>query len=135
MSTVSVLGQINASAETVWARIQHFDLAHFPGFAHTVEGRGAGMTRKFDMGKGEIAEQVEKFDAENKTLTYTILYGPMPVQDYHATMKVVPGDETACTLEWSAVFEPKEVSEEEAKNVIEGTFKMNLKALNKVLSQ
>ena len=135
MTTVLITGQMNASADTVWARVQKFDLTHFVGFAHTVEGNGAGTTRKFDMGKGEIAEQIEVFDPENKILTYTILYGPMPVQDYHATMKVIPGDATSSTLTWSAVFEPKDATEEEAKGAIEGTFKMNIKALNKVFSQ
>jgi hypothetical protein len=126
---------MNASAEKVWERIKNFDLTHFAGFAHTVEGRGAGTTRKFDMGKGEIAEQIEVFEPENKTLTYTILYGPMPVQDYHATMKVIPGDDTSSTLEWAAAFEPLHATEEEAKGAIEGTFKMNIKALNKMFSQ
>ncbi|MCB9136544.1 MAG: SRPBCC family protein [Anaerolineales bacterium] len=134
MATVLVQGQISTSAEKLWARIKNFDLTHFVGFVHTVEGEGVGTIRKFDMGKGEIAEQIEQFDPIAQTLTYTILYGPMPVQAYHATMQVMPGDETSCTLTWSAVFEPKDVPEDEAKGVIEGTFKMNIKALNKIFA-
>ncbi|GAB4581177.1 MAG: SRPBCC family protein [Anaerolineales bacterium] len=132
MTTVLVSGQMNVSAEKLWARIKQFDLTHFAGFAHTVEGSGVGAIRKFDMGKGEIAEQIEVFDPTAKTLTYTLLYGPMPVQNYHATMKIVSGDSTSCTLEWSAVFEPKDATEEEAKATIEGTFKLNIKMLNKL---
>ncbi|NUM48598.1 MAG: SRPBCC family protein [Anaerolineales bacterium] len=135
MTNILVQGQMNTSAEKLWARLQQFDLTHFAGFAHTVEGQGVGATRKFDMGKGEIAEQIETFDPENFTLTYTVLYGPLPVQDYHATIRVLPVDATSCTLEWSAGFTPKDATEEEAKAAMEGTFKMNIKALNKVISQ
>lgn len=131
MSTVLVQGQINTSAENLWARIKTFDLTHFVGFPHTVEGEGVGATRKFDMGKGEIAEQIETFDPAAQTLTYTILYGPMPVQAYHATMQVLPGDEHSCTLAWSAVFEPKDAPEDEVIGMLEGTFKANIKAWNK----
>lgn len=134
MSTVLVKGQINTSAENLWARLKTFDLTHFVGFPHIVEGEGAGTTRKFDMGQGEIAEQIETFDPTAKTLTYTILYGPMPVQNYHATMQILHGDAHSCTLAWSAVFEPKGVTEEEAIKLLEGTFKTNIKALNKVFA-
>jgi len=131
MTTVTVTGQMNTSAEKLWDTLKGFDLNYFRGFAHTIEGSGVGVTRRFDMGSGEVAEQIEQYDPANRTLTYTVLYGPLPVQDYHATIKVLPGDENSCELEWSAVFEPKDATEEEAKATMEGTFKMNIKALNK----
>jgi len=134
MSIVFVKSQMNTSAENLWERLKNFDLNHFPGFVHTVEGRGVGTVRKFDMGKGEIAEQIEQFDPTHRTLTYTVLYGPLPVQDYHATIKVLPTGETTCELEWSAVFEPKDATEDEAKGTVEGTFKLNIKALNKLFA-
>jgi len=135
MTTILVNGQMNTSADRLWDRLKNFDLSHFAGFAYTITGSGVGTTRKFDMGKGEIAEQIEQFDPENRTLTYTVLYGPLPVQDYHATIQVNAGDAHSSTLVWSAVFEPKDATEEEARATIEGTFKMNIKALNKVFSQ
>jgi hypothetical protein len=130
MTTVLVKGDMNASAEKVWNTLKGFDLNYLRGFAHTVEGSGVGATRKFDAGGGETAEQVEKYDPANKTLTYTILYGTLPVQIYHATIKVIDGDENSCGLEWSAVFEPKGAAEE-AIAAVEGLFKYNIKSLNK----
>ncbi len=135
MTTILVNGQMNTSADILWERLKQFDLTHFAGFAHTVEGTGVGATRKFDMGKGEIAEQIELFEPDDRMLTYTVLYGPLPVQNYHATIKIFPGDENSCTLAWSAVFAPKDATDEEARAAMEGTFKMNIKALNKIYSQ
>ena len=135
MATVFVKGQMNTSAEKLWDALKGFDLNYFRGFTHTVEGSGVGATRKFDMGKGEVAEQIEQYDPVNRMLMYTVLYGPLPVQDYHATIKVLPSSENVCELEWSAVFEPKDATEAEAKEVMEGTFKMNIKALNKFFAQ
>jgi len=131
MTTVLVKGEMNTSADNLWNTVKGFDLNYFRGFAHTVEGTGEGATRKFDMGKGEVAEQIETFDPSNRTLTYTILYGPLPVQDYHATIKIVSMDENSCELEWSAEFAPKGATEDEAQETIAGMFKMNIKALNK----
>jgi hypothetical protein len=135
MTTVTVKGQMNTSAETLWDSLKGFDLNYFRGFPHTVQGSEVGATRTFDMGKGEIAEQIEQYDAANRTLTYTVLYGPLPVQDYHATVKILPGDQNSCELEWSAVFEPKDATEAEAMATMEGTFKTNIKALNKFHGQ
>jgi hypothetical protein len=131
MTTVLVKGEMNGSAEKVWNTLKGFDLNYLRGFAHTIEGSGVGATRKFDTGEGETAERVEKFDEANKTLTYTILHGTLPVQDYHATIKVLAKDAESCELEWSAVFEPKGATEEEAKGAVEGLFKYNIKSLNK----
>ncbi|NJN44552.1 MAG: SRPBCC family protein [Anaerolineae bacterium] len=68
---------------------------------------GWGRRGKFDTGGGETAEQIETFDDANKTLTYTILHGTLPVQDYHATIKVLAGDAESCTLEWSLFLSQK----------------------------
>ncbi len=131
MTTVTVKSQMNASADAIWETLRGFDLKYLGGFPHQVKGSGVGATRTFDSGRGETLEKLEALDDENRTLRYTIVYGTLPVEDYHATIRVFPGEGDSCELEWSAVFEPKGVDETKAKEIVEGVFRFNIQALNR----
>lgn len=134
MTSVTVKGEFNVPADTLWNALKGFDLNYLPGFPHTVEGSGVGATRKFNTSDGETAERIEAYDPANRSFSYTILYGALPVQDYHATVRVLPGGEQACALEWSAVFEPKGAAEEAAREAVERLLRYNVKSLNKFLT-
>jgi hypothetical protein len=80
-----------------------------------------------------MTERIASFDDEAMRLTYEIVHGPWPVKDYLATVRVEAAREGS-EVTWSAVFEPEGASEEKAVGIVEGTFKMNLKALEKYLA-
>jgi hypothetical protein len=60
--------------------------------------------------------------------TYQIDESPLPVTNYTSVFGVsrVKGDKTKLTVTWSAKFDPKGASEEEAKKVMDGLYKAGL---------
>jgi len=61
---------------------------------------------------------------------YTITESPLPVENYNATMSVEPsadGNNTKVT--WSAQFDPKGASEDDAKTTVKGILKSGLEAI------
>ena len=52
------------------------------------EGEGVGALRKIKMGANVVIERLESFDDDARTLSYSIQDGPIPVQNYLATIAV-----------------------------------------------
>ncbi|HUF38863.1 MAG TPA: SRPBCC family protein [Anaerolineales bacterium] len=135
MTNITITRSIPAPADQVWGVLKTFRLDYFPGYPHTVTGAGAGAERAFSLPDGEMIERIASFDDPGMTLTYEIVSSPWPVSDYLATVRVEPaGDGEAAVVSWSAEFEPDGVSEEQASELAAGTFKMNLKALEKYMA-
>ncbi len=64
--------------------------------------------------------------------SYTIIEGPLPVKDYHATLTVGPDDEPdRIEIVWTASFEANGKSDEEAKKIIEGIFEAGVAGIKK----
>ena len=133
MTTVTINRTIPALSEKVWELLKTFRLDYFPGYKHTVTGEGAGTERTFRLPDGEMTERIATFDDAAMTLTYEIVASPWPVTDYLATVRVEPSG-VGVEVTWSAEFEPAGASEEKIVELIAGTFKMNLKALEKYLA-
>ncbi len=133
MTTVNVKRTINAPADQVWGALRTFRLDYFPGYPHTVIGKGVGASRTFDLPDGEMTEQIEAFDDRGMRLAYIIVEGPWPVKDYHATVQVSRHGE-GCEVEWMATFKPDGMDEAAAVQVVEGTFGRNLRSLDKFLT-
>ena len=62
----------------------------------------------------------------------TIVEGPLPLENYLATIEVRE-DGSACTVDWSSSFEPKGVDEEQARAMVEGIYRGGVKGLRKAL--
>jgi hypothetical protein len=84
---------------------------------------------------GEMTERITAFDDEAMTLSYEVVSGPWPAREYLATVRIAPGV-AAGTREvaWSADYEPEGADEAAVTDLVAGTFKMNLKALEKFLA-
>ena len=132
MTTVQLHREIPAPPEKVWALLRTFGLEYFPGFKYQLTGEGEGATRTFRMPDGEMTERIVMFNDEGMTLTYGIVRGPWPVKDYRATIRVLP-EGAGSRVEWGAEFEPEGADEDAARQIVEGTFKMNLRGLEKFL--
>ena len=134
MPTVTVNRTLAAPAEKVWGILRTFRLDYFPGYPHRLDGEGAGARRTFHLPEGEMTELIESLDEASMSLGYTIASGPWPVREYHARIDVHPGEGRTCTVSWSAAFDSVESNPERISQIIESTFKMNLKALDIFLS-
>ncbi len=136
MSHVSMQETIGASAAEVWKTISDFNGAgtYIGGIANsTMEGEGVGAVRTITMKNGgQVRERLESFDPQTCTLSYAIIGGVIPLENYLSTMEVKDLGDGQSTLAWSSTFEPKGVSEEEAKTLVEGIYNAGFKGLKRL---
>ncbi|MCL1917056.1 MAG: SRPBCC family protein [Peptococcaceae bacterium] len=138
MSEVRMNTHIAASASAVWEILGDFN--GWPRFMDafeksTMEGSGIGAVRTLYMkGNGLIrVERLEKFDDTGKTLSYSIITSPSPVQNYLATIEVIEIGAGQSEVRLSSTFAPKGVSESEAVTIIEGVYAKIFEGLQKFL--
>jgi hypothetical protein len=133
MKTVSMSIKINTSAEKLWAIVSDFNgLSKFVAAVtkSTIEGSGVGALRTLTLPDGaQVVEKLESLDEQTKSLSYSIVSGPMPVENYVSFMKVLEISENQSELEWSSNFGPKGVPEAEAKKTIEGIYSLGFEGL------
>ena len=79
-------------------------------------------------GGGTIVERLEKWDDANRSYSYTIISGPLPVADYHSTLGVVP-DGAGSAVKWRGTYDAKGVSDAQAKKTIDGIYEDGAKDL------
>ncbi|MCB2174011.1 SRPBCC family protein [bacterium] len=79
-------------------------------------------------------EKLERLDDASKSLEYSIVSGPLPVEHYRSTITVTKIGPDQCEVSWSSTFEPKGVSAEQAEEVISGIYKMGFEGLKKLFS-
>jgi hypothetical protein len=104
---------VNASADTVWARIRDFN--GLPDWHPAIErseiegGRPSdqvGCIRSFHLRDGgHIRETLLELSDAKRSCTYDILEAPLAVRDYVATLSVTPiTDGDRAYLQWVADF-------------------------------
>jgi mxaD protein len=133
---VSMQTTLNASADKVWQVVGDFN--GLPAFVAAatksrMEGDGVGALRTLTLPDGaEIVERLETYDDEARTLTYSIVSGPLPVANYLSMVEVTPLADGQCRVKWSSTFEAAGASEEEARSAIEGIYAMGFEGLHKL---
>lgn len=137
MSTVSRTLRINAPTDKVWETIRSFTRVedYLPDWiAHSVvEGSGVGAERVCTLQDGtQVKEKLLALDEEAKTIRYTAFNPPLPVTDLVSTAKVSDAGDGGCEVEWSGMFEPNGVSEEEAVEMMGEAYAMGLEGLRKL---
>lgn len=132
---------VSAPADEVWTRIRDFGGLDvwYPGLesgAVRLEndrpGDAVGAIRTIDMPDGEttIREQLVEHSDLNRFYTYTILDYPLPLEDYHATIRVLEvTDEDESFVEWSTRFNVEDDLVDEAVENIHTVFREGLDAL------
>ncbi len=133
MANVAMTQKLSASADAVWGRIGNFETLHawHPVVEKTeMDGSGLGSKRNlFLAGGGNVLEELEGDDSAGRNYSYTILESPLPVAEYHATIKVVDNGDGTCTVDWSANFQPAGASEADAVGAIQGIFQAGFDTL------
>ena len=129
MLEVRVTWEYTVHADRVWQWIRDFNglPAWVPGIrASRLEGIGIGAVRHLDISArgGEWAiEKLESLDEDGRTLVYSIVDASLPLENYTSTMRVIASDGAAsCTLDWSATFEAKDATDEEAVAFVTGAY-------------
>ena len=134
MTEVATKTHLAVSADQVWGVIGDFHtLPDWHPLVNKSESADGGMVRKLTLPDGSgITEKLEHTDDNERTYSYGIMAGPLPVSNYRATIRVVPDDDGAgCTVEWSSEFEAVG-SETDAMAAIRGVFDAGLENLKKM---
>jgi hypothetical protein len=135
MAKVSMSTKLPASAKAAWDLIGGFN--GLPDWHPVVEkseleGDGGSIRRLSLLGGGTIVEKLEKHDDGDRTYSYTIEEGPLPVSNYRSTISVSEG-EGDCTVEWSSEFDAAVgVGENDAIEAIQGVYQAGLDNLKKM---
>lgn len=127
MTEVKRSKRYDVTASDLWGRIGNFqDVGWHPAVAST-EASNEGNTRKMTLADGAVVVETMVGEGE-RSYSYRLDEGPMPVADYTATLSVVDVDGDA-EVRWEASFRPEGASEEEAAAAIAGIFDAGLGAL------
>jgi len=129
MANVRIEDDIAAGADAVWAKIADFGgIAEWsPGLDKCeLEGEGIGSVRRVTMGAIQITERLEALDEKGRSLTYSIIEGPMPIENYLATITITEVDEGRSHIVWTCSFDAPSMSDEQAQGMasgLEGAYK------------
>ena len=134
MAKVTVETKVAAPAEEVWRLVGGWDalpLWH-PGVADSALEEG-GHKRRVKLTDGtEITEQLEKFDGEAQTYTYSIVASPLPLTQYRSTLTVRrEGD--AASVRWSTTFTPTGAPEQELVESLRAFYQEGLSNLTRLV--
>jgi carbon monoxide dehydrogenase subunit G len=136
MVSVKVSERVEASAGQVWDLFRDFGgIQRFTSGFEKVEvsGSGIGAVRTITLpGGAALQERLEAFDDRGRKLQYAIVGGPIPVANYLATIEV-KDEGKACRIDWSSHFEPKGISDDQARAMIEGVYKSGIAGVKKAL--
>ena len=114
--------EINGSLDKAWDVVAAFgECGWIPGIdGCELEGEGIGSVRKLKMGGMEIHERLEAFDPEARTLSYSIIAGPMPTENYLATIILSAGSGGKVRVQWGAKFDVPGMDDAAANGLAQG---------------
>lgn len=134
--SVKVSERVEAGASAVWDLLSDFGgvTRYSEGIEScTVEGEGVGAVRTIRLPGGmTLQERLEAFDDAGRRLQYAIVAGPLPMDNYLATI-AVREDGDASVIDWSSTFDPKGLSEEQARGMVEGIYRGGIAGIRKTL--
>jgi uncharacterized protein YndB with AHSA1/START domain len=134
MTKVTVATKVMAPADEVWRLVGGWNgLPQWHPAVETSALEEGGHRRRLKLADGaEITEQLEKFDGEAKTYTYSVIASSLPFTDYRSTITVQREGEKS-TIEWSSTFRPLGVAETELTKSIEEFYQKGFDNLRRLL--
>ncbi len=137
MASVSKTTRINASAAVVWAVVRDFNGVPKwigPVVESTMVGEGVGAVRTVTLdGGAEVQERLEALDDQGRTLSYSIVSSPLPIENFLSTIQVAAASDDECEVTWSSTFEVAPTDEAEMKALVEGVYTAGFEGLKKLL--
>ena len=134
MAHMNVEEEIAASAEAVWKLLS--DFGGLKAWATMVEsceldGEGVGAVRTLSMGGMMLKERLERLDEAAKSFSYSIVEGPIPANNYLATVSVSEIGQGRSRIIFSTDFEPVGVPEADLVQLFEGVYSDMAKGVQK----
>jgi Polyketide cyclase / dehydrase and lipid transport len=84
----------------------------------------------------KVVEKLEAFDADSRSLSYSLIEGPMPARNYLGTIEVTEKAPSGCRVEWSAAFDlPEGVGETQIAPGVAAGYGGALKALKALVDR
>lgn len=124
---------VPAPADQVWRDLRTFrGVERFlpPIHRSEVDGEGAGAVRVCTMHDGaRLEERLERVDDDRRELEYTILNGPMPLENYRSTMQVLEQGPTSCQVVWACTFDALDAPEGELEQSMSDLYAAGLDGL------
>ncbi len=113
MPTVHKTREFDRPADELWELIGDFHGLHkwIPGM-NPSESIDGGERRKFAMPGGAIIERL--VEQGERSYTYAIDEGPMPIVNYRSTISVKDAGNGTSIVDWRGTFDPAEGATEEA---------------------
>ncbi len=137
MSEAKVVDTVKAPVEAVWQALSDFaGIKPGPGIdAVDYEGEGVGMVRHIHMPNGVVSERLEIHDGDAHTFKYVILNddSPLPFTDYSATVTMQDNGDGSTTVDWTGVFNPRDIEEDKAIGIAKGIYSGGINRAKKAL--
>lgn len=134
MATVSEDIRISAPAADVWATVRDFGAIdeYVPAVASAeLSGTGVGAERTLTLAEGgQVVERLESIDDDTRTLRYTIVESPLPVEDYEGHLTVTEMDDSTCEVTWASSFEGDGAPDDEIAGTFSELYTVGLEGLN-----
>ena len=137
MAKVNSTTNLPVPASAVWAVIGGFNALPdwHPAIAKSdLEQKDGNKVRTLTLagGGGTIVERLDASDDKARTYSYSILSGPLPVANYHATIKVSEAGSGGCAIEWSSEFDAEGAPESDAAAAVRGIYEAGFENLKKM---
>ena len=117
---------INAPAKWVWETVSAFSgLDKYLAMIvkTTTEGSGVGA---------QLHERLEKLDDQARSLTYSILKSPLPIENYLGIIAVRDTGDGKCEVTWSATSDTPQDQESAMTDMLSGAFASGIDGLEKL---
>lgn len=120
-----------ASAGEVWTVIGDFNgLPRWNAGVERSDLSDGGKRRTLTLkAGGTVVEDLVHHDDAGRSLSYSIVDGPISVSSHKATLAVIDRGPNQSTVRWSCAFEPKGVPVEVVTGIFSGIFEGGLKQL------
>ena len=127
---ISRSADLNAPASAIWALIGPYCAIKdwLPPVGQCIEDGKTPSTRTLVTKDGKAAF-VERQTARNevgRSYSYTFLASPLPVSNYHSTIKVTPKGDGSSTITWSGSYTPARGQEQAANDALSGVYEAGL---------
>ena len=106
MKKIRIEKQIKCSVDSLWELFSDVTRSDWVPFANEIILENDVRTFKMD-GVGEIKEKIIEKDQANKSLTYSVIKSPAPL-DHHLAKVTVLEENNFAKLVWTSEVEPDE---------------------------
>jgi mxaD protein len=117
MASVRESITIPASADDVWQTVRDFGSIddYVPPIASaTLSGSGVGAERTLTLADGaQVIERLDELNDDARTLRYSIVESPLPVENYASTLSVTSNGDAACAVTWASEFDVVDAPDDE----------------------